>query len=77
MAHALGVSERVVGLTVVAIEPPCQLPVSLAAAVKKRQEITIANVVGSNIFDLLMILGVTASFDRCRSTLASSRSICG
>jgi cation:H+ antiporter len=60
VAHALGVSERVVGLTVVAIGTSLpELAVSLAAAVKKQQEMAVANVVGSNVFNLLMILGVT------------------
>ena len=35
--HALGVSERVVGLTVVSVAPPCELSVSLAAALRKRR----------------------------------------
>lgn len=60
VASALGVSERVVGLTVVAIGTSLpELAVSLAAALKKQQEMAVANVVGSNVFNLLMILGVT------------------
>jgi cation:H+ antiporter len=60
VAHVLGVSERVVGLTVVAIGTSLpELAVSLAAALKKQQEMAVANVVGSNVFNLLMILGVT------------------
>jgi cation:H+ antiporter len=59
MAHSLGVSERVVGLTVVAIGTSLpELAVSLAAALKRQQEMAVANVVGSNVFNLLMILGV-------------------
>jgi cation:H+ antiporter len=58
LAHALGISERVVGLTVVAIGTSLpELAVTLAAALKKQQEMAIATVVGSNIFNLLMILG--------------------
>jgi cation:H+ antiporter len=60
VAEALGVSERVVGLTVVAIGTSLpELAVSLAAALKGQQEMAVANVVGSNVFNLLMILGVT------------------
>jgi len=60
LAHAFGLSERVVGLTVVAIGTSLpELSVSLAAALKKHQEMAVANVVGSNVFNLLMILGVT------------------
>lgn len=58
MAGALGVSERVIGLTVVAIGTSLpELAVSVAAALKKQQEMAVANVVGSNVFNLLMILG--------------------
>jgi cation:H+ antiporter len=58
MARALGVTERVVGLTVVSIGTSLpELAVSLAAALRKQQEMAVANVVGSNIFNLLMILG--------------------
>lgn len=61
VANALGVSERVVGLTVVAIGTSLpELAVSLAAALKKHPDMAVANVVGSNVFNLLMILGVTA-----------------
>jgi cation:H+ antiporter len=58
VAHSLGVSERVVGLTVVAVGTSLpELAVSIAAALKKQQEMAVANIVGSNIFNLLMILG--------------------
>jgi cation:H+ antiporter len=61
MARALGVSERVVGLTVVSVGTSLpELAVSLAAALRKQQEMAVANVVGSNIFNLLMILGAAA-----------------
>jgi cation:H+ antiporter len=58
MAEALGVSERVIGLTVVSVGTSLpELAVSYAAALRKQQEIAVANVVGSNIFNVLMILG--------------------
>ena len=58
LARALGVSERVVGLTVVSVGTSLpELAVSMAAALRKQQEMAVANVVGSNIFNLLMILG--------------------
>lgn len=58
LASALGVSERVVGLTVVSVGTSLpELAVSLAAALRKQQEMAVASVVGSNIFNLLMILG--------------------
>jgi cation:H+ antiporter len=59
VAHVLGVSERVVGLTVVAVGTSVpELAVSLAASLKRQQGMAVANIVGSNIFNLLMILGV-------------------
>jgi cation:H+ antiporter len=58
IAAGLGVSERVIGLTVVAIGTSLpELAVSLAAAMKGQQDMAIANVVGSNVFNLLLILG--------------------
>jgi cation:H+ antiporter len=60
IAAGLGVSERVIGLTVVAAGTSLpELVASVAAALKKHHEMAIANVVGSNIFNVLMILGVT------------------
>jgi cation:H+ antiporter len=58
MARTLGVSERVVGLTLVSVGTTLpELAVSLAAALRKQQEMAVANIVGSNLFNLLMILG--------------------
>lgn len=61
LARALGVSDRVVGLTVVSIGTSLpELAVSFAAALRKQQELAVANVVGSNVFNLLMILGASS-----------------
>lgn len=58
LAQGLGVSERIVGLTVVAVGTSLpELAVSVAAALRKQLEMAVANVVGSNVFNLLMILG--------------------
>jgi cation:H+ antiporter len=60
IAMSLGMSERVVGLTVVALGTSLpELAFSLAAALRQQQEMAVANIVGSNIFNLLMILGAT------------------
>ena len=49
------------GLTIVAVGTLLpELAVSVAAALKKQQELAVANVVGSNVFNLLMILGAAA-----------------
>lgn len=58
LAQALGLSERVIGLTVVSVGTSLpELVVSLVAAARRRQDMAVANVVGSNVFNLLMILG--------------------
>jgi len=61
MAQAAGVSEAVVGLTVVALGTSLpELATSLVAAVRRHGDVAIGNVVGSNMFNLLGIMGVTA-----------------
>jgi cation:H+ antiporter len=60
IAKTLGVSDRVIGLTVVALGTSLpELAASLVAALKGHSELAVGNVVGSNIFNLLLILGVT------------------
>jgi len=61
VAHHLGVSERVVGLSMVAFGTSLpELATSLVAAVRHQSEIVFGNLIGSNIFNILMILGGTA-----------------
>jgi cation:H+ antiporter len=60
IASALGLSERIIGLTVVALGTSLpELVASLAAAFRGQHEMAIANVVGSNILNILLILGAT------------------
>jgi cation:H+ antiporter len=60
VARLLGISERVIGLTMVALGTSLpELVASLAAAAKKQVEMAAANIVGSNIFNLLLILGLS------------------
>lgn len=62
IAKALGWSEAVIGLTIVAAGTSMpELATSVVAAMKKRTDIAIGNVVGSNIFNLLAVLGLTAT----------------
>lgn len=62
MASMLGVSEQVIGLTVVAVGTSLpELAASVAAAFKKQMDISIGNVIGSNIFNILCVIGVSAS----------------
>ena len=61
MATALGISESVIGLTIVAVGTSLpELATSAAAAYRKNPDIAIGNVVGSNIFNIFFILGVSA-----------------
>ena len=61
IARGFGVSEAFIGLTVVAIGTSLpELATSVVAAVKRQSEIAIGNIVGSNIFNVLGILGITA-----------------
>lgn len=61
MAAAFGVSPLVIGLTVVAIGTASpEIAVSLQAAVNGQGDLTLGNVLGSNIFNILFILGITA-----------------
>ncbi len=60
IAGWLGMSEALIGLTIVAAGTSMpELATSVVAALKKRSDIAIGNVVGSNIFNILLILGVT------------------
>lgn len=62
LATGLGISEAVIGLTIVAAGTSMpELSTSLVAAIRKQPDIAIGNVVGSNVFNILGILGV-ASF---------------
>ena len=61
IARSLGVTEAVIGLTIVAIGTSMpELATSLIASMKKEGDIAIGNIVGSNIFNILAILGITA-----------------
>lgn len=61
MAAALGVSETVIGLTVVAVGTSMpELVTSVMAARRGQGEVALGNVIGSNIFNVFGILGVTA-----------------
>ncbi len=62
LARALGVSELIIGLTIVAVGTSLpELATSLAASWRGQSDIAIGNVVGSNIFNIFGVLGVSAS----------------
>ena len=62
IAVALGVSERVIGLTMVALGTSLpELASSLVAARRRQGEILLGNIVGSNVFNILCVLGLAAA----------------
>ena len=62
IAKAAGLSEAVIGLTIVAVGTSLpEFATSLVAALKKEADIAVGNVVGSNIFNILGILGISAA----------------
>ena len=62
LARAAGMTERVIGLTVVAVGTSApELATSVVAARRGQSEIALGNVIGSNIFNILAIAGITAT----------------
>ncbi|MEV9639547.1 calcium/sodium antiporter [Mammaliicoccus sciuri] len=62
IAYSLGMSETLVGLTIIAIGTSLpELVTSISAALKKESEIALGNIVGSNIFNILFVLGASAA----------------
>lgn len=62
LAKTIGVSDKVIGLTVVALGTSLpELAASLAAAIKKEMDISIGNIIGSNIFNILCVLGISTT----------------
>ena len=61
LARAYGVSELIIGLSLIALGTSLpEVVMAVVASLKKHSEMVIGNIVGSNIFNLLLILGVTA-----------------
>ncbi len=61
IAREVGISERVLGLTLVALGTSLpELAASIVAALKREGDIVLGNIVGSNVFNVLCILGLTS-----------------
>lgn len=61
VATAMGVSEKIIGLTIVAAGTSLpELVTSVVAALRKNNDIAIGNIIGSNIFNIFLILSVSA-----------------
>jgi cation:H+ antiporter len=74
IARKVGISEFVIGLTIVGFGTSCpELVVSLTGALQGNADISVGNVIGSNIFNTLLILGMTAVIAPVAVTRANSR----
>jgi cation:H+ antiporter len=74
LARALGMSERVVGLTIVAVGTSLpELAASVVAALRGHSSLAIGNVIGSNIFNILLILGGAGSLRPIDGNLGAMR----
>jgi cation:H+ antiporter len=63
IARSFGVSEAVIGLTVVAVGTSLpELATAIVASLRRHADVVLANVIGSSIFNILAILGITAVF---------------
>ncbi len=61
MAAIMGISEKIVGLTIVAAGTSLpELATSVVAAIKRNNDIAIGNIIGSNIFNIFLILSVSS-----------------
>lgn len=61
MANQFGVSQRVIGVTVISVGTSIpELAASLVAVAKKEKAISLGNLVGSNVFNILAVIGITA-----------------
>jgi cation:H+ antiporter len=76
LAQELGVGERVIGLTIIAIGTSLpELITSIVASIRGKVDISIGNVIGSNIFNLFWILGVSAAVTPLPVSSALNRDI--
>lgn len=61
LANSFGVSERIIGITVVSVGTSIpELAASIIAIIKKEKAISLGNLIGSNIFNIMAVLGITS-----------------
>ena len=64
VANRFNVSERIISITIVAIGTSIpELAASVAASLKKHNDLAIGNLIGSNIFNLLVVIGITSAIN--------------
>lgn len=62
IAHALGISDLIIGLTIVAVGTSLpELASSIIAAIKNEHDIALGNIIGSNLFNTLAVVGIAGS----------------
>ena len=62
LANSFGISERIIGITVVSVGTSIpELAASVVASIKKQNDLSIGNLIGSNIFNLLVVIGITST----------------
>lgn len=73
LARLAGLSESLIGLTIVAVGTSLpELATSVVAAIHKQSDIAVGNIVGSNIFNVFWILGLTGTFLQLPFTVATN-----
>ena len=73
-AKVIGISELVIGLTVIAVGTSIpELATSMVAAIRKESDISVGNVLGSNIFNILAVLGIASIIQPLQVNSASLR----
>ncbi len=61
LAESLGVSKKIIGLTIIAAGTSLpELATSVVAAIKKNNDIAVGNIIGSNIFNIFLILSISS-----------------
>lgn len=76
IARTLNISEKVISLTIIAIGTSLpELVTSVTAAIKGNSDIAIGNILGSNIFNILLILGVSAAISPINYSLSYNNQI--
>ncbi|UJS16177.1 MAG: calcium/sodium antiporter [Candidatus Jettenia sp.] len=74
IARVVGISELVIGLTVIAVGTSLpELATSMVATIRKESDISVGNVLGSNIFNILAILGIASIIQPLQINTASLR----
>jgi len=72
IAKAAGVSETLIGVTIVALGTSLpELVAGITATLKKKADIAVGNVIGSNVFNILLILGISA----CLNPIKADRNL--